>query len=101
MTGTGGATGIVGLLRVGGLVRTRGHRCGVGQSDLKVGSPPLVQPQVCTHHGHWPQLFVHHVVPPQPLPAMVLPGIEPPHLPPGIWEQAGAVGNAGKASGRP
>lgn len=43
-----------------------------------MGSAPLLHPQVCTHHGYWPQLLVHHVVPPQPLPAMVLPGTRPP-----------------------
>lgn len=48
-----------------------------GARCFESGSLALLQPQVCTHHGHRPQLFVHHVVPPQPLPAMVLPGTGP------------------------
>lgn len=69
---------VPGTLGLGG--EGRGRSCGAGRGVLKVGSPLLLQLQVCTHHGHWPQLFVHHVVPPQPLPEMVLPGTGPPHL---------------------
>nr|KAF6489417.1 F-box and leucine rich repeat protein 16 [Molossus molossus] len=47
---------------------------GVKAMSLKRSTITDAGLEVCTHHGHWPQLFIHHVVPPQPLPAMVLPG---------------------------
>lgn len=57
-----------------------------GPRRCQVGRARVLHPQVRSHHRHRPQLPVHHVVSPQSLPAMVLPGTGDP----GAGGEAGA-----------